>query len=100
MNKSKNNKCIFLDEKVLTSKEFLALSSSAKVVYFYMKIYAKNENEFEYPISLALNFMSNVTFISARNELVKNGFIEIVHNGSANRTKNIYKFVPNWENNI
>ena len=65
-----NDKHIRLTESMLTSKPYIALSNSAKVLYSYMKLWACGKDEFEYPITLCLKFMSNPTFQTAKVELI------------------------------
>ena len=87
--KSKD-KHIRLTEDMMLSSNYLKLSSSAKEVYSYMKLWACGEIEFKYAGSLSSKYMSNKTYLKAKDELIENGFIELVSgNKFANCPKNL-----------
>ena len=94
--KSKD-KHIRLTEDMMLNPNYLKLSSSAKEVYSYMKLWACGEIEFNYAISLALKYTSRNTFIKAKNELLEKGFIELVSGNKFAHIPNRYKFSTNWQ---
>lgn len=53
--------------------------------------------EFEFPHSRFKQLASKQGFLNARTELIKKGFIEIVHNNSNLRLPNVYKFSEKWK---
>ena len=69
-----NDKHIRITDSMMMSKPYLALSSNAKVLYSYMKLWACGREEFEYTVALSSKIMSPNTFLKARNELVNNRF--------------------------
>ena len=82
---------------MMLSDNYLSLSNSAKVVYDYMKLWACGETEFEYSQSRALMYMSNKTFVKARDELEEKGFIEYVATNQYAHIPNKYKFSDKWK---
>lgn len=62
-------------ESLVHSDVFKKLSNPAKVAYMLMGLQAKGRPEFAFPQTAYIEFMSKPTFIKAKRELVKNGFI-------------------------
>ena len=52
--------------------------------------------EFEYAESLSSKYMSKMTFYSARDKLIENGFIDIVQTNKFAHIPNKYKFSSKW----
>ena len=69
-----NDKHIRITDNMMMSKPYLALSSSAKVLYSYMKLWACGNEEFQYSLAMCAKFMSKPTFIKARDELINYRF--------------------------
>lgn len=90
------DKHIRVTEDMMLHSNYLKLSASAKVVYSYMKLWACGDIEFDYPISLALKYTSKNTFLRAKEELIENGFIEVVYISKLGNISNRYKFSTNW----
>ena len=89
---------VMLPNSLLDSDKFLNLSSSAKILYIYMKKDARGQEEFIFTQKRSLKYVcrSSATFQSAKQELIDNGFIEVVRASKCSRTPNKYKFSPNW----
>lgn len=94
----KNGYFVRLPNSLLGSDKFLRLSFSAKILYIYMKKEARGQEEFIFTQKRALKYVcrSSATFQSAKQELIDNGFIEVVRASKCSRTPNKYKFSPNW----
>jgi len=93
-----DDKHIRLTKNMLDDKHYKKLSSSAKVLYLYMKLWACGRDEVEFSISLSRDFMANKTFIKSRNELLKEGFLEYKNQFRAKdfRETSKYKFSDKW----
>lgn len=72
------------------------LSSSAFRLYINMKNHAKGNVEFEYPHSEYGRFLSNQTFKTARDELIKKGYLEPFISNKNLRVANKYRFSSGW----
>lgn len=93
------DKHVRLTNDMLNSKAYLNLSYSSKVLYTYMKLWACGKIEFEYSWGIAKKiFGSNVTYIRAKEELVKWGFISCIRTSKCSRFPNKYKFTSEWAN--
>lgn len=88
-----------LTKSMLTNKNFIELSSSAKVIYIYMKLWAMGREEVDYSKSLGSNILSPSTVLKAIRELIERGFIERTYfsNGGGHKS-NRYKFSSKWIN--
>ena len=88
-----------LTKSMLTHKNFIGLSSSAKIIYIYMKLWAIGRDEVDYSKSLGSNILSPSTVLKAIRELIERGFIERVYfsNGGGHKP-NRYKFSSKWIN--
>jgi len=79
---------------------FVGLSSSAKVLYMYMKLWAVGQDTVKYATSMAKDYFgSNNTFKKARNELIEKGFINYINE---HRSKDMcetaeYEFSNRWQ---
>ena len=86
-----------ITKSMLTNQKWLELSYSAKTIYIYMKFWSYGREEFSYSYKLALNIVkSRSTFKSVIDELVKNGFIEIVRISKTPGVGTRYKFSNKW----
>ncbi len=93
------DKHVRLTNDMLMSRTYLNLSYTAKVLYSYMKLWACGKIEFEYSWSMAQKlFGSNKTYINAKDELIKLGFINCIRTCKCSRQPNKYKFISNWQN--
>ena len=96
-NNKSSNECVILNEDLLKNKKFLNLPSSAKVLYAYMQLSALGKKEFYYAESSSSKYMSKMTFYSARDKLIENGFIEVVETNKFSHIPNKYKFSSKWK---
>lgn len=86
-----------LTKDMLRDEKYLSLKSSAKVLYIYMKLWAKGEIEFNYAKSLGSNILSPSTVVKAIKELLDKGFIERVYfSNGGGHLPNRYKFSNKW----
>lgn len=84
---------------MMISNAYLNLSYTAMILYNYMKLWACGNLEFEYSWSKAKKiFKSNTTYIRAKDELVKGGFIDCIRTCKCSRLPNKYKFISEWQN--
>ena len=90
------DKHIRLTSSMLLSDNYLSLSNSAKVVYNYMKLWACGETIFQYPKSNAKKYMTEKTFLKAKDELIEKGFIEFISGNRYAHLPNTYKFSNKW----
>ncbi len=72
------------------------LSANAFRLYIMMKAYANGNAEFEYPHRIYKQFLSNQTFINARQELIDKGYLYPFVSNKNLRTQNKYKFSSSW----
>lgn len=94
------DKHIRLTKDMMITTVYIKLSSSAKILYNYMKLWACGKLEYEYSWSLVKKiklFNSNTTYIKAKDELIKSGFIECIRTSKCSRLPNKYKFVSDWQ---
>lgn len=96
----KNDRFVRMPEGLLCSPQYIGLSNSAKVLYSYMRDWAKANEEFDYAESMiiGLGVMTGGTFRKARDELVERGFIEYTnkHNARDKRQSGHYRFSRKW----
>ncbi len=93
------DKHIRLTFDMMMSKNYLSLSASAKEVYSYMKLWACGNIEVDYSWKLASKYIGgNNTYLKAKDELIKKGFIQCVRTSKCSRLPNRYKFVSDWQN--
>lgn len=86
-----------LTKDMLMDRKYLSLNNSSKILYMYMKLWAKGENEFDYAKALGSKMMSPSTTIKAIRELVEKGFIERKYfSNGGGHIPNRYKFSDNW----
>ena len=84
---------------MLTSEEFITLSSSAKVLYTYMRLWSKGRDSVQYAASLTKSFMAHTTFARARDELIAAGFIYWRNKPVSSNAKDeagIFEFSSSW----
>lgn len=82
---------------LLYSPAFLRLSANAKQTYLYMKIESAGKREFTMPRQKQLRFTNKNSFIRAKEELERAGFIETVQNNANLRKPNVYRFSERWK---
>lgn len=88
---------IRITRSMLTNERWLKLSYSAKTIYIYMKLWSYGREEFSFSYKLALNIVkSRSTFKSSIDELVDNGFIEIIRISRTPGVGTKYKFSNKW----
>lgn len=75
------------------------LNNSSFILYATSKLYSNSNGEFTLPHSIFSKFMSNQTFINARNELIKNGFWEEFKSNKDIKKENVYRLSTKWEVN-
>ena len=87
-----------LTQDMLNDPAYKGLSSSAKVLYLYMKAWACGRDTVEYAAVMAADLMDAKTFRKARDELVKKGFIEDVNRHCVLNTREPpkYEFSSRW----
>jgi len=83
---------------MLDDPVYKSLSSSAKILYQYMKMWACGRDTVEYAISMSESLMSHMTFKKARDELVEKGFIDYPNQHRAKYMKETaeYAFSDRW----
>jgi len=88
---------ISLTRSMLINEKWLNLKYSSQVIYIQMKLWARGKQEFKYSYSLAENILGSTrTIKSSIEELIDNGFIEIVKCSKRPGIGTIYKFSNNW----
>ena len=91
-----DTKFVQLYHSQLTHKNFVSLSSVAKVVYIYMLDYSNGNMITTFPHKIYKTITTKPTFIKCIKELTEKGFIEIEESGRFTRTENKYKFLYKW----
>lgn len=81
----------------MTHPAFLDLSHPAVNVYIHMKIESGGKRVFEFPYSKYKVFISKQGFQTAKDELVKSGFIQIAEKNANLRKPNKYRFSTSWK---
>lgn len=94
--KEGNEKFIQVYHDLLMNKNFMSMTPSSKLLYFYMLDYSLGNREFKFPYSIYSKITSRKTFQASIKELTEKGFIEVIVNGKNTRTPNVYKFINNW----
>lgn len=95
------DKHIRLTNSMLLDKNYIGLSSSSKVLYNYMKLWACGNAEFDYAKSMPaqVGILSEGTVLKSIRELIEKGFIERIYFSSGGGHKsNRYKFSSKWQN--
>ena len=88
---------ISLTRSMLTSENWKNLSYTAREIYLHMKLWSYGREEFKFSYSLALNVVnSKSTVKKAIDDLVKNGFLEIIRISRTPGIGTIYKFSNKW----
>lgn len=93
---------------MMQSKAWHNLSNNARVLYLYMKLQLygakiKDHPETDFYFNTAMaqktyGLYSNMAqFRKDRQQLIDNGFIDVVENGRFTRTKNVYRFSSRWK---
>ena len=96
-----DDKHLRLTKSMLDDPAYKSLSSSAKVLYSYMKMWACGRDTVIYSVSMAKDFVSKPTFIKARDELIDKGFLEYTnkHRARDMREAAEYEFSSRWNIN-
>lgn len=88
---------VCITKSMLTSEKWASLNYSSKLVYIHMKLWSYGRQEFKFSYSLALNIVgSRTTYKKSIDELVNNGFIEIIRISRTPGIGTIYKFTNKW----
>ena len=88
-----------ITEDMLTHSAFLKLSSGAKVLYIYMKSWACGRDAVTYTASMAQVIMTKPTYLKARDELCKAGFIVCMNKPTSSYEKHeasVFEFSNTW----
>ena len=88
---------ISITRSMLTNEKWLNMEYSARELYLYMKLWSYGKQEFEFSYSLALKIIGSTRTIQKRiQELIDNGFIEIIKCSKRPGIGTVYKFSNNW----
>lgn len=88
---------VCLTKSMITSDKFLSLNHASKYLYCLMKLWSYGKEEFKFSYSLAYNYIkSKSTIKNSIDDLVKNGFIEIIRISRTPGVGTIYKFSDKW----
>ena len=88
---------ISITKSMLTSEKWRNLSYTARELYLNMKLWSYGREEFKFSYTLALNVVSSTATVKkAIDDLVKNGFIEIIRISRNPGVGTIYKFTNKW----
>jgi len=94
---------------MVQSSAWLKLSNNARVLYMYMKLQKYGAKDipgwdelcFYFNASMYTEvyklYTNRTQFRKDRQQLIDNGFIEIMEDGTLTRTKNIYRFSDKWQ---
>lgn len=102
--KYKSPPFVMLYKELLKDKDYKKLSSSAKVIYTYMRNNF-NPGKYEDPLTFELPYesmkgiMTDKTTSRAIKELVKAGFISVPYKGGlcgVRKCKSLYKYEGKW----
>lgn len=90
-----SGKFVMVTEKLLKDPEWRKLSSSAKIIWLYLRLKFNFQtlNEVSLAYSEIEDMFSSATISSAFKELVKTGFIEKVKHGGLFGGVSSYKFI-------
>lgn len=91
-----DTKYVTMYHSQLFHKKFTSMKSNSQLLYIRMLDYSNGKQITTYPYKIYKDLISKPTFLECRDELVKNGFIEIVECGKFNRRANKYKFIDDW----
>lgn len=73
------------------------MSYVAQILYLKMWKSAGNKKVFQYPYSIYIKYFTKPTFIKAKKELIRHGFIKVVENNANLRKANVYEFIEDWK---
>ena len=87
-----------VSKSLLRHPSFTALGSSARLLYLCMVEACAGKREFTFTLSdyKACGFAKQ-TFLRAKDELIKAGFIAVSECGRNTRTPNKYRFIDDWK---
>jgi hypothetical protein len=88
-----------MTKNMLTDPVYMGLSSSSKVLYQYMKLWACGRDTVVYAASMTKDVMDGKTYRKARDELVEKGFIIYLnpHRARDMREAAEYEFSCGWQ---
>ena len=90
---------VAITKSMMLSESWSNLTYSSKIIYMYMKLWSYGRQEFSFSYKLANNIVgSNSTFKKSIEELIKNGFIEIIRISKTPGIGTRYKFINKWYN--
>lgn len=88
---------VCITKSMLTSEKWHNLSYSSQIIYINMKLWSYGRESFSYSYKLATKIVSsNSTFKKSIDELVSNGFLDIVRISRTPGIGTIYKFTNRW----
>lgn len=88
---------VCLTKSMITSEKWKQLNYASRELYIHMKLWSFGREEFKFSYSLALNVVgSRTTIKKSINDLVKNGFIEVIRISRTPGIGTIYKFTDKW----
>lgn len=96
-NFEKTKRFIGIPHSLLMNEKVKKMKPSTFKVYVYLLDFACDNQTITFSYSMAQNITTRPTFKNAIDELVKEGFLEIVQHGKFNKTPNVYKFIDDWK---
>ena len=84
---------------MLMHPKFLNLNPGAKVLYIYMRDWAKGKEKVTYTASLAEKVMARTSYFRARDELCEAGFIFWTNKPQSSNQRNeasVFEFSDRW----
>ena len=94
-----DDKHLRLTKNMMDDPAYKSLTSSAKVLYSYMKLWACGRETVVYSASMAKDYMDEKTYRRARDELAENGFINYKNKYRARDMREVseYEFSGRWQ---
>lgn len=87
---NKNNKTLKIKNDILKNEDFISLTNTSKVLYFYIKMWAGDKKTFYYSYSLANKIIgSRTTIYRSIIELQNKGFIHVCKD----KNKNLFTII-------
>lgn len=94
----KEGRFIQIGNSLLLSKTFQKLSPGAQMMFLCMAMESGGRRDFKFPHSSILKYGFNKNYGAKYiNELIENGFIELVSSGWTVRQANEYRFAFEWK---
>lgn len=94
--KNKSKKFVQMYHNQLFNQRFMKMKANTQMLYIRMLDYSNGNQVTEYPHRIYKQFMTTPTFLSCIEELVENGFVEVIEHGKFNHRPNKYKFIDKW----